>query len=217
MPLTHPFWCLPSTCKWAAVTGQRETRGDREERGEGAKEGITGACLFCKADRKLWSAEVGSCWATPTVTFLGGKQPSLVNLEWLWLWNHLDSFHIVDWQRRNALQQFMAALWSNAAPIWNDRSIWKCLQFKVSSFVSFFFWKTMFYVCVHSSAKRTHYTVLSAWCSTFKPIKRVMWLQWLSTQNVEHNFFKEFLNNKKNSFILISVLRKINNIIKPQC
>lgn len=54
MPLTHPFWCLPSTCEWAALTGREgKTEGDRNGRGEGAKGGIRETCLFCKADRKL--------------------------------------------------------------------------------------------------------------------------------------------------------------------
>lgn len=35
MPPTHPFWCLPSTCEWATVTGRE---GDRKGRGEGGGE-----------------------------------------------------------------------------------------------------------------------------------------------------------------------------------
>lgn len=134
MPPTHPFWCLPSTCEWATVTGGRERQRETErEEGRGRKKGAL--------ERVVYFARLTEnspkCWAGITLSnidcdFLGEKQPALVNLGWLW--NTLDPPpHIVECQKRNALQQFIAALQNHRQTIWNDRSITKCLRFKMSS------------------------------------------------------------------------------------
>ena len=114
MPPTHPFWCLPSTCEWATVTGlKRETEGDRKGRGEGGgwkKGALEGAVCFARLTENSPKRWVGSMLSNIDCDFLGGKQPALVNLEWLW--NNPDPRppRIVECQEGNAHQQFTAAL-----------------------------------------------------------------------------------------------------------
>lgn len=109
MPLTHPFWCLPSTCEWATVTGKRERQRETErEEGRGRKKGaLERAVYFARLTENSPKCWVGITLSNIDCDFLGEKQPALVNLEWLW--NNLDPPpHIVECQRRNALQQFIA-------------------------------------------------------------------------------------------------------------
>lgn len=93
--------------------GERETERDE---GRGQKGGIR------ERERPVYFARQTENspkrWAGITLSnidsdFLGEKQPALVNLEWLW--NNLDwTSHIGECQKRNALQQFIAA--AAAAP-----------------------------------------------------------------------------------------------------
>lgn len=117
--------------------GERETETDRKGKWEGAKEGgIRKSCLFCKADRKRSKMLSWTMLSNIDCDFLGEKQPALVNLEWLW--NNLDHpSHIVEWQTRNALQQFIALLQSHIQTIWNDRWVSTFLWIRMSSLLLF--------------------------------------------------------------------------------
>lgn len=139
MPPTHPFWCLPSTCEWATVTGGRERQRETErQEGRGWKKGaLERAVCFARLTENSPKCWVGIMLSNMDCDFLGEKQPALVNLGWLW--NNLDPPppHIVECQKRNALQQFIAQ--SHTQSIWNDRPITKFPRFKMPSLFLFLF------------------------------------------------------------------------------
>lgn len=119
----------PINLRMSECDRERERETEREE-GRGRKKGaLERAVYFARLTENSPKCWVGIMLSNIDCDFLGEKQPALVNLEWLW--NNLDPPpHIVECQKRNALQQFRAALQSRTQTIENDKSISKFLQFK---------------------------------------------------------------------------------------
>lgn len=137
--------------------GKRETEGDRKGREEGAKVGGIRGELFILQD---WQKNSVKCWVGIMLSnidcdFLGEKQPAFVNLEWLWN-NLVPPPHIVECQKRNALQQFIAALYSRALhkPSEMTGQSWNfcCSKCHLSSYFSpsLSYWISFLWRCVSS-------------------------------------------------------------------
>lgn len=101
------FLMPPSTCEWATVTARER---DRKGKGRGRKRRtLERAVYFARLTENSQKCWDGIMLTNTDCDFLGGKQPALVNLEWLW--TNVDPCpHHVKCHNRNAPQQFICIL-----------------------------------------------------------------------------------------------------------
>lgn len=110
MPPTHPFWCPHQPANEQQWQQERETEGDRKGKGRGRKRRtLERAVYFARLTENSQKCWDGIMLTNTDCDFLGGKQPALVNLEWLW--TNVDPCpHHVKCHNRNAPQQFICIL-----------------------------------------------------------------------------------------------------------